>query len=224
MRIPDGRYLFRDAGLELYPGERVVITGATGSGKSTFFKLITGLERPSAGSVYIFGKDLNEMGLTELNSIRTRLGMIFSHSVLVSNLKVIENVALPLLYHRNMPRDEAMLRAQSLLNYVGYIGDFWNLPGCLPGYLERLVLIARAMALEPDVIACENPSAGLRPSEGEHVTDLLRRFHSMDRKRLLVVTTSNEADIRLVRPGRVIKIEDAGFREASTPKAGVRAV
>ncbi len=219
LKVPDGRCVFRDADLELHSGERVVITGATGSGKNTFLKLITGLEQPTEGGIYVLGEGPGDAGLTAMNALRTRLGVVFSHSVLVSNLKAIENVALPLLYHRGMSKEEAMVRAQSLLNYVGYTGDFWSLPGGLPEFHRMLVLLARAMSLEPDIIACENPTDMLRPSEGGHIVELLKKFQSMDRKRLLVVTTSSRRDIELLRPDRLIKIENSRFRDISPSEA-----
>ncbi len=216
LKGPDGASIFEGARLRLHSGERVVIFGPVGAGKSAFLKMVTGLTRPSSGRVVVFGKDMGRLNQEEMNRVRRRLGVVFRENILISNLKVIENVSLPLLYHLGMSWDDAMMMAKSLLTYAGYRDDVWAMPGGLPMYKKRMVAIARAMALEPDIFICENLSEGLTEGEVDGLLRLLLKFHSMEKNRLLVVTTGSKADINLIKPMRVIRIEDGRFVEVST--------
>ncbi|MBI1911321.1 MAG: ATP-binding cassette domain-containing protein [Deltaproteobacteria bacterium] len=208
----DGRAVFENAGLILKGGERVLITAPVASGKSLLLKLLSGIEKPEKGQVLIFGEDTSAIDNEALNRLRSRLGFVFQDNVLISNLKVLENIALPLLYHSNMPYDEVMERALELLDKTGFRGDPWVQPGSLALYSKKEVAVARAMALEPDIIVCESLCEGLTEAEKGQISDLLIKYQE-NSNRLLVFTAVNDADAGLLRPDRVIRIEGNRFLE-----------
>lgn len=208
-----GRVLFEDASLMLSEGERVLITAPVASGKAVIPKLIAGLVKPEKGSVRLFGKDISAIPADELNALRKRIGFIFHDSILISNLKVIENVTLPLLYHTEMTGRKAVERAVGLLSAAGFNGDVWGLPGLLPIHARKEVAIARALALGPDVIICESLTDGLTVNESEKLMGFLSRYQEEEAGRLLVFTSVSSAGSSLYAPTRVVRIEANRFEE-----------
>lgn len=211
----DGRVIFENVNLSLSGGEKVLITAPIASGKSTLLRLIAGLVKPDSGEVRVFGKDIASLDFEELNRLRVRIGFVFQDNALISNLKVIENVSLPLLYHTQLAYEEAMEKARDLLDLSGYRGDPWVLPGPLPMYAKKEVAMARALSMDPDVIVCENLWEGLTEMEREHLAKLLLWYLRTGSERLLVFTANNETDARLISPGRVIRIEGNKIVEQS---------
>ena len=166
----DGGVVFEDAHLSLYAGERALIAGPPASGKGLLLKLISGLERPLRGEVFLFGKDIHGLKERELNGLRKRMGFVLNDNILISNLKVIENAALPLIYHSGLTYRESMERALELLELAGYRGDPWALPGPLPLYSRKEVCVARALSMEPDIVICESFTEGLTGDEKERLS------------------------------------------------------
>lgn len=207
----DGRAIFDNAELVLSGGERIIISAPLASGKSVLLRMLAGLSKPDEGAVYIFGRDIASAAPEELSGIRKRMGFVFQDSVLISNLKVIENVALPLLYHSDFSYEECLERALVLLDKTGFRGEAWGLPGPLPVYAKKEATIARALALEPEIIVCENLSSGLTNSEMEHLTGVLLEYHGKRPDRLLVMTTYIDSEIDLIKPDRVIRIVNGKF-------------
>lgn len=211
----DGRKIFDGVNLGLSEGERVLVTAPMASGKGLFIKLLAGIERPCSGSVTVFGTDMSGLSLQALNKLRMAMGFIVHDNILISNLKVIENVALPLLYHAGLSYSEALRRAAALLTSVGYKGSPWELPGPLPLYLKKTVAVARALALEPRIIVCENLSEGLMPSENDFLSGLLVEYHKAKEGRLAIFTAANNADAERIKPTRTLRIAGGGIVEAA---------
>lgn len=209
----EGLPLFEEANLRLAAGERVLVTAPVASGKSVFLKLLAGLMKPEKGVVFVLGQDVSELEGESLNALRRRMGFVFQDNILISNLKVIENVALPMLYHTEASYEEAMERARGLLDLVGFRGDVWELPGPLPLYARKEVAIARALALDPQIIICENIWDFLKDDEKAHLSELLLRYHLKAEGRVMVFTANSEQDEGYMRPHRVVRIECNGFRE-----------
>jgi phospholipid/cholesterol/gamma-HCH transport system ATP-binding protein len=208
----DGRIVFDHADLRLSAGEKVLITGPVASGKSLLVRLVTAQIEPDAGAVELFGAELRGLKPRERNELKKRIGFITQDSVLISNLKVVENVALPLLYHSGLSHEGAMEKAFSLLERSGFSGDPWALPGPLPLYLKREIVAARALALEPDAVVCENPWDGLTEAEKAALSAFLLEYHSTGNK-LLLLTAHNDGDARLIKPDRIIRIEGNRFSQ-----------
>lgn len=210
-RTERGVVIFDDASLSLYPGERVLVYGPFSSGKGVLVKFLAGFLRPDRGEVFIYDTDLTGLDRVKLDRVRRQVGYVFEDSALVSNLKAIENVALPLLYHTSMGRDESMEKALELLESVSYRGDIWALPGVLPMYEKKLVAVARALALSPDLVVFEHLEAGLTSEERSHIAEILKGYHNGEAGRLLLFTTSNREDGALIEAGREVMITDHGF-------------
>lgn len=211
----DGRMLFDRANLGLAGGERVLLTAPIASGKGLFIKLIAGMERPAAGTVKVFGEDVSALGVQGLNRLRKRIGFVVHDNILISNLKVIENVALPILYHAGLSYNESMRKAAELLSASGYKGSPWELPGPLPLYVKKAVAIARALALDPQIVICENLSEGLMPSELDHLTDVLIGYQEAGEGRLAIFTANPGADSAAIRASRTVSISEGRIVEGA---------
>jgi len=211
----DGRTIFDRITLTLSEGERVLVTAPIASGKGLFIKLIAGMERPASGSITVFGTDTSALSVHALNNIRKRIGFIVHDNILISNLKVIENVALPLLYHAGLSYNESIRRAATLLSSVGYKGSPWELPGPLPLYLKKTVAVARSLALDPQIIVCENLSEGLMPSENDFLSDIIVEYQEAQAGRMAVFTAAAGTDVSRIRPSRVVRIANGGLFETA---------
>lgn len=211
--MDSGAAIFDSANLRLRAGERVLITAPVASGKSLFLKLLAGLSSPEKGVIFLFGQDIRELGTDGLNQMRSRMGFVFQDNILISNLKVVENVALPILYHSTLEHEEAMKRAFELLEETGFRGDAWSLPGPLPLYAKKEVALARALALDPEILVCENIWDFLKGDEKTHISALLNGYHARKSGALMIFTANNENDAEYSRPDRVIRIESGGFIE-----------
>lgn len=214
-RAQDGCPLFEDINMELSGGEKVLLAAPLGSGKSLLLRWIAGFGWPDKGVVTVFGQDISAQGVDGLRALRRRIGFLTEDNILISNLKVIENCVLPLLYHTDMPHNEAMGKAMMLLDSVGFKGDPWELPGPLPMYVKKQVAIARALALDPEIIVCENLSAGLTEAESVHLFELILGYHGGALTKLLFVTSTDDNDADIIRPNRTLGISAGKIVEAA---------
>ncbi|MDP2690131.1 MAG: ATP-binding cassette domain-containing protein [Deltaproteobacteria bacterium] len=206
-----GQTVFDRAGFSLFPGERVLVAAPVAAGKSVLLKLLAGFMEPGGGSVRLFGKDISKLDAAGLNAVKKRMGFVFQDAVLVSNLKVMENVALPLLYHTNLSCEASMERAAGLLEAAGFRGDLWGLPDLLPVHARKEVAVARALSLEPELLVFENITAGLTEPEKERISSLILRYLAGKSGRALLLTSTGEAVSAFFRPSRVLRIEGGRF-------------
>ncbi|MFQ5587020.1 MAG: hypothetical protein ACE5GF_09425, partial [Thermodesulfobacteriota bacterium] len=130
----------------------------------------------------------------------------------VSNLKIIENVALPILFHTTLSNNDGLKRALELLRRVGFTGDVWSLPGPLPFYKKKVVAFARAMALDPDIVICNRFLVGLDKQQRGHMLGLLDEFQKAKEGRLTILTTSEERDFAVLPLSRKYRIKEKGLR------------
>jgi phospholipid/cholesterol/gamma-HCH transport system ATP-binding protein len=149
--------------LKVHRGETLVIMGGSGCGKSTLLRHIIGVMRPTAGSVRIFGEEITTMNGREFDAVRRRFGMLFQSGALLASLTVGENVALPLLHHTDMTPEEVQDIVTQKLQMVGLTG-FENLkPAEISGGMRKRVGLARALALDPELLFSDEPTSGLDP-------------------------------------------------------------
>jgi phospholipid/cholesterol/gamma-HCH transport system ATP-binding protein len=149
--------------LTVQRGETLVIMGGSGCGKSTLLRHIIGVMKPTAGSVKIFGEEITTMDDREIDGVRRRFGMLFQSGALLASLTVGENVALPLLQHTDMTADEVQETVIQKLQMVGLNG-FENLkPAEISGGMRKRVGLARALALDPELLFSDEPTSGLDP-------------------------------------------------------------
>ncbi len=211
-RSASGKAVFEDADLLLYPGTRVLVTGPVASGYGLLVRLLSGLAQPDEGTVRVFGTPLTGASKDELVQARTRMGVVLGDGALISNLKVIENVALPLMYHTSVASGAALGRAVELLDGVGYSQDKWSLPGPLSAYSQKLVVVARALAMDPPIVIYEGVSAIFSSSEKESIAHALSNYQkAAATERLLLVASSRERDAELIEADRVVRIVDGRF-------------
>jgi phospholipid/cholesterol/gamma-HCH transport system ATP-binding protein len=147
----------------IHRGETLVIMGGSGCGKSTLLRHIIGVMKPTAGSVRIFGEEITEMNDRQIADVRRRFGMLFQSGALLASLTVGENVALPLLQHTDMSIDEIQETVTQKLQMVGLSGFNDMKPAEISGGMRKRVGLARALALDPELLFSDEPTSGLDP-------------------------------------------------------------
>ncbi len=176
----DGKeYVINGMSLNIPKGKITVIIGFSGTGKSVLLKHILGLLRPTSGTIKVFGKDVWSMNFDELIDLRCKLGVLFQNSALFDDMTVLENVHFPLIEHRrdlSFKAIDEIARAKLLAS--GMEEKHYNkLPGELSGGMRKRVALARALALDPDVLLYDEPTTGLDPILTEMVDDLILKTH-----------------------------------------------
>ena len=170
-------------------GETLAVLGRSGTGKSVLLKLIIGLQQPDSGSVRIHGQDIAGLALDQIGTIRKKMGFLFQHAALYDSLTVEQNVAFPLEHHlRRMSRSERSDRVKELLAQVGMEGNLEKMPSDLSGGMQKRVGLARALALEPDILLLDEPTAGLDPISSGEIDDLVLKLQEQYRMASIVVT------------------------------------
>ena len=170
-------------------GETLAVLGRSGTGKSVLLRLIIGLEKPDSGSICIHGRNIAGLALDQMGEIRKKMGFLFQHAALYDSLTVAENVAFPLVHHRaEMSRSERTDRVRELLAEVGMEGDLDKMPSDISGGMQKRVGLARALALEPEILLLDEPTAGLDPISSGEIDDLILKLQRERRMASIVVT------------------------------------
>jgi phospholipid/cholesterol/gamma-HCH transport system ATP-binding protein len=169
-------------------GETLAVLGRSGTGKSVLLKIIIGLQKPDAGSVSIHGQEITGLNLDKLNEIRKKMGFLFQQAALYDSLTVEENVAFPLKHNTKMPESERRDRVKELLKGVGMEGDLKKMPSDISGGMQKRVGLARALALDPDILLLDEPTAGLDPITASEIDDLILKLHKQRDMASVVVT------------------------------------
>jgi phospholipid/cholesterol/gamma-HCH transport system ATP-binding protein len=172
-----GRLVVLD-GVELgiEAGESIVIIGASGSGKSVLLKHIVGLLRPDRGEVHFDGQRIDTLPERALMKVRERFGFLFQMGALFDSMTVEDNVAFPVVEHTRLDPDEIRRRAQHKLTMVGLPSAGKKMPAELSGGQRKRVALARAIALEPDVILYDEPTTGLDPIRSDVINELILKL------------------------------------------------
>ena len=174
--------------LEIAQGQTLSVLGRSGTGKSVLLKLIIGLHKADSGSIRVNGEEVTNLPPKELNEVRKKVGFLFQQAALYDSLTVEENVAFPLRRHSRMSDDERNKRVHELLASVGMDQDSHKLPAQLSGGMQKRVGLARALALEPDILLFDEPTAGLDPITAAEIDDLILRLQKERHMASVVVT------------------------------------
>jgi phospholipid/cholesterol/gamma-HCH transport system ATP-binding protein len=170
-------------------GETLAVLGRSGTGKSVLLKLIIGLQKPDSGSVCIHGHDITDLTIDQLGKLRKTMGFLFQQSALYDSMTVEQNVAFPLQYHKKeMSRSARADRVKELLAEVGMETDLEKMPSDISGGMQKRVGLARALALEPDILLLDEPTAGLDPISSAEINDLILKLQQEHHMASIVVT------------------------------------
>lgn len=176
----DGRdYVVNGMNLTIPKGKITVIIGFSGTGKSVLLKHILGLLQPTSGEVRVFGENIWDMSLDQLIAMRCKMGVLFQNSALFDDMTVLENVCFPLIEHRReLSQSQIIEIAQKKLIASGMEEKHHRkLPGELSGGMRKRTALARALALDPDILLYDEPTTGLDPILTEMVDDLIDKTH-----------------------------------------------
>lgn len=174
--------------LDVAQGETLSVLGRSGTGKSVLLKLLIGLHQPDSGSIRVHGQEVTGLPLKPLNDLRKKVGFLFQQAALYDSLTVGENVAFPLCRHSKMSDDERNERVRELLTSVGMDQDAHKMPAEISGGMQKRVGLARALALEPDILLFDEPTAGLDPITAAEIDDLILRLQKERNMTSVVVT------------------------------------
>jgi putative ABC transport system ATP-binding protein len=187
------RVVLQNAHAEFQPGEITAIVGKSGSGKSTLLNLISGIDEPDSGQIWVDGQELSALSERERTFFRrARIGFVFQFYNLIPTLTVRENVSLPLELNR-VPRPLARQKVQELLEAVGLLDRAETFPEKLSGGEQQRVTLARALVHDPLLILADEPTGNLDEENGAQVMSLLARLTREQGRTLLMVTHSREA-------------------------------
>ncbi len=176
--------------------ETLVVLGRSGTGKSVLLKLVVGLQQPDSGSVRIHGQEVAGVEMDQLNAVRKRIGFLFQQAALYDSLTVGDNVEFPLLRHTNLSEGERKTRVSELLASVGMHGEQDKMPSDLSGGMQKRVGLARALALDPDILLLDEPTSGLDPITSSEVIQLIVKLKA-ERKLTSIVVTHDVHGARL---------------------------
>jgi phospholipid/cholesterol/gamma-HCH transport system ATP-binding protein len=197
------REILHGLSFEVMRGETLVILGGSGSGKSTLLRTLVGLERPTSGEIWLKGKNVAAISDAEMNEIRKRIGMSFQGGALFGSMTVGENVALPLREHTRLEDSTIEIMVRLKLDQVGLAGFENYMPSQLSGGMKKRAAVARAMAMDPEILFFDEPSAGLDPiiaaGVDELILDLKKAFHMT-----IVVVTHELASAFLIADRMVL--------------------
>jgi phospholipid/cholesterol/gamma-HCH transport system ATP-binding protein len=189
--------VLRDVNMKVHRGEVMVILGGSGCGKSTLLKHLIGLQKPTSGRIRVLGVDVATAGERELEDLYKKIGIVYQSGALFGSMTVAENVALALREHTTLDRKIIDISARMKLGLVNLSGFEDRLPSQLSGGQIKRVAFARAIAMDPQVLFCDEPSAGLDPRIGRGLDDLIRNLNAAFSMAVVVVTHEMES-VRLI--------------------------
>ncbi len=210
------REILHSISFEVPAGETMVILGGSGSGKSTLLRTLVGLEKPTAGEIWMGDKNFAALTDAERDTLRKKMGMSFQGGALFGAMTVGENVALPLHEHTNLEQSTIEIMVRLKLDQVGLSGFENYMPAQLSGGMKKRAAIARAMAMDPEILFFDEPSAGLDPIIAAGIDELILKVKKVYRITIVVVT--HELASAFLIADRMILIDKGNIVAAGTPR------
>ena len=226
LRVSYGdREILHGLSFDVLRGETLVILGGSGSGKSTLLRTLVGLEKPNAGEICIQGRDIAKTSTAEMDAIRKKIGMSFQGGALFGSMTVGENVALPLREHTRLGDSTIEIMLRLKLQQVGLEGFEYYTPAQLSGGMKKRAAVARALAMDPEILFFDEPSAGLDPIIAAGIDQLILELKRAFRMTIIVVTHELAsafliADrMLLIDKGRIVALGTVEeMRESAQPR------
>jgi phospholipid/cholesterol/gamma-HCH transport system ATP-binding protein len=210
------RHVLRGVDLEVRRGETLVILGPSGGGKSTLLRCLVGLDRPDQGTVRILDVDLFRAPRREVAAVRERMGMAFQAGALFGSMTLSQNIDLPLSEYTRLPLSTRRIVARIKLGMVGLEDSMQRYPSQLSGGMKKRASLARAMALDPEILFFDEPSAGLDPVTGAGLDRLLLQMKEVFDVTLVVVT--HELSSAFAIADRIAMMHDGRFLITGKPE------
>jgi len=210
-----GHAILRGVSLSVPSGKTTVVLGGSGAGKSVLLKHLNGLIRPLSGSIKVKGREISDLTEREMTGIRRTIGVLFQDGALFDSMSIGENIAFP--QREAGERDEAKIqhRVAEVLTLVGLSGQEAKMPASLSGGMRKRVSLARAIAIKPECLLYDEPTAGLDPILSESITHLISTMKE-ELKVTSVVVTHNLGAMRLLAD-QVIFLKDGEVHYAGSP-------
>jgi phospholipid/cholesterol/gamma-HCH transport system ATP-binding protein len=174
-----------------------VIIGGSGAGKTTLLRLLIGLERPTAGHIWIDGEDIGRLPDHQLNRVRQKFGMVFQYAALLDSLTVYENVSFPLREHRKLRERDMREKVVGMLNLLGLENKEDRMPSELSGGQRKRVGLARALMLDPQIVIYDEPTSGLDPPTSRMVDDLIEETRERFKVTSVVISHDMTSTFRI---------------------------
>ena len=212
-----GAPVLRDLNLTLPTGQTTVIIGRSGGGKSVLLKHIIGLIQPDSGEVWIDDDELTRLREKDLYRVRKRFGMLFQEGALFDSMNVGQNVAFPILEHRRLPWAAVEKLVAEKLELVGLPGIEEKMPSELSGGMRKRVALARAMALDPDIMLFDEPTTGLDPIMTAAIDELIINTQKRFNMTCVVISHDIQSVFRIAH--RVAMLYEGRIVEEGIPEA-----
>jgi phospholipid/cholesterol/gamma-HCH transport system ATP-binding protein len=191
------REILHGVSMDVRQGEIMVIIGGSGSGKSTLLRYLMALDRQTSGTIRILDQDIETLSLTAMTDLRRKLGVAFQRGALFSSMTVGENIMLPLMEHTDLDRRTMEIMARLKLEVVNLSGFENLMPSELSGGMIKRAAMARAIVMDPRILFCDEPSAGLDPVVSSALDDLILLLRDAMRMTIVVVTHEMESVFKI---------------------------
>lgn len=208
-------HILKGISASISKGEKVVIIGPSGSGKSTFLRCLNRLETPTSGSIMFDGQELTSMKDKELYAVREKMGMVFQHFHLFPHLTIKKNITLAPVKLKIMTQAEADAKAEELLRKVGLSDKADSFPSQLSGGQKQRIAIARALAMNPEVMLFDEPTSALDP---EMVGEVLELMKELAAEGMTMVVVTHEMRFAREVASRVLFMDEGRVMEENTPE------
>lgn len=206
-------HVLRGIDYEIGKGEKIVILGASGSGKSTFLRCLNLLEVPTSGQIFIGGEEITAPN-ADINKIRRKMGMVFQHFNLFNNLTIMDNITLAPIKLKLQSKEEAKENALALLKRVGLSDKADAYPAQLSGGQKQRIAIVRSLAMNPEIMLFDEPTSALDP---EMVGEVLEVMKELANEGMSMVVVTHEMGFAKEVASKVVFIDEGVIKEENTP-------